>query len=775
MNSEVTTINGEITSINGEIYELNQCCSDNRSDISTLNSEVTTINGEIYELNQCCSENKSDISTLNNDVTNINGEITGLQGQTYDLNQCCDENKSDIKTLNNDVTTINGDINTINGEIYDLNQCCDENIACCNEVKGDIADLQVKNYELNQCCEENKSEIITLNNDVTNINSEIKTINDELYECCDSDQSKCCAELKHKTDIMQAEIDANTECCNNLTYKTDTMQGEIDANTECCNNLEDKTDNIEQEIAELVYCCAKINDIQQQIDHLEYCCSEVQEVQSELTILQNRVDVLTQTINQMQGDIDQLQYCCSEIYAIKEEIAQIEAKLYECCKEGPFPPRPPSCNESCMRKNKLNLLKKYVHGAPVQSVAWLANDKCPWLLAAIGGYKSSIDGNTVRAYVLETNDTLEQPDAIDSIAPTDCVYAVDWCSIQDTTGNNLMYLAIGGVPNKDGDSIWIYRYIPGSTQGLEYVASYPYKGTVYSVSWLCFGYTDGKKRYLAIGGEPANGIDAMILQFDPDNAVYSLQSIQAIEHSSIVYSVSWCTKDPNNPLLALGGTTEYECKDKVNIRLYKFDCSQKLVPVCNEYYEGETVRSLKWCCESDPFGSSCLYLAVGGDPIINTKDPSKIGANIEVYVFNIRSCRLSLLAYQKHQEKIFSVGWVPRCNCSRVSSAGGCGDDGTCISKIFIDKIEKGALPLLVPQSSVIYDKIVTSSAWANINGCSYLLVGSEDKNWQQHFIDPLCPQTPHGCDFAMYKGIFCREKETHPPLPVCQRQMDDE
>lgn len=429
----------------------------------------------------------------------------------------------------------------------------------------------------------------------------------------------------------------------------------------------------------------------------------------------------------------------------------------------------PSCSKACLLPNKLSLIKKYSHGAPVQSVAWLVNDSSPWVLAAIGGYTSSIDGDSVRMYVMNVDCTLEQPDAVDSIHPTDCVYGVDWCSIKDQADNNLMYLAIVGAPDAQGNALWIYQYNPNG-YGLEFVAAYPYQGTLYAVAWLCKSCANGMERYLVVGGDPVNGISGKLLQFNPEAATNKITLIEDIYHDATIYSASWCQKDSGRPLLALGGKTEQ--KHNTNLRIFSFDCNNWLIPMCGYYYEGETIRSLQWCCENDNCRSACAYLLVGGDPIKNEYDPYKLGVNEELLVLNPRTELLCLLGYQRHQEKIFSVGWIPGCSCTQMSAAGGCAISQICSPNIFIDAIEKKALPLLVTKSNLRFDETITSTAWALFDGCAFLLVGSEDSKWFKGQ-DPLCANGQTKEEIALYKGVFCQGKESFVPESICQRELE--
>lgn len=160
------------------------------------------------------------------------------------------------------------------------------------------------------------------------------------------------------------------------------------------------------------------------------------------------------------------------------------------------------CSE-CIKPETLLLSKKYSHGAPIQSVAFMCDERCSCILAAIGGYLAYPDSlyqASIRAYQLDPSRDLLEEISINIPVPTNFVYGVDWCCI-----DGIPYLAVGGCPDEFGVSVWVYKYDDGV---LTQVASFVHKGTIFSLAWLCDECTGNLDvRFLAVGGEPAHGID----------------------------------------------------------------------------------------------------------------------------------------------------------------------------------------------------------------------------------------------------------------------------
>ena len=76
-----------------------------------------------------------------------------------------------------------------------------------------------------------------------------------------------------------------------------------------------------------------------------------------------------------------------------------------------------------------------------------------------------------------------------------------------------------------------------------------------------------------------------------------------------IYAIDVCYDNTGCATLVVGGTPFYDCGQVYNIRIYKIDCNGLLIPTMSAYYEGGTVRSLKWCCQADTPNSKIWYLA----------------------------------------------------------------------------------------------------------------------------------------------------------------------
>ena len=119
----------------------------------------------------------------------------------------------------------------------------------------------------------------------------------------------------------------------------------------------------------------------------------------------------------------------------------------------------------------------------------------------------------------------------------------------------------------------------------------------------------------------------------------------------------------------VGGTPVTECGQTYNIRIYKLGCNGLLMPVASAYYEGGTVRTLKWCCNQERPCSPLWYLAVGGDPI---KEGPHAGKNIKIYYYQPSRGILKPFAGTSQPDKVFGIDWLQGCNCQDLVAGSGC-------------------------------------------------------------------------------------------------------
>lgn len=456
-------------------------------------------------------------------------------------------------------------------------------------------------------------------------------------------------------------------------------------------------------------------------------------------------------------------------YLYKATIAALALTFFCMIKSMPCPCLHGTSTCFCSEINKLIKVETLMHGAPVQSVAWLCDVPCgvePHItqapLAAIGGYQSLFnacaEGASVRVYEFNTtNDHLTETAHAN---PSPYIYSVNWCCI-----NNVPYLAVAGKPNlQTSTDIWIYKYNV-TTKSLELIASASHGATVYAISWLCDACTEQNKRFLAIGGQEApDKIDIRLLQFDPDAQPSSrLKIVTNRSHGATVFAVDWCTKQYKNPLLLVGGKTviDDQC-EKVNLRLYSVTCQGGMNLLKTHWYKGETIRTLKWCCQK-PCPNFPYLFAVGGDPIECCDIIERCGINTIIYALDPRMCQLVELGYQKQQEKIFALDWAPQCKCSHLTAGGGCKQTCGCNYNLFTYQLaprQEFEEMRIVTRNK--FDDIITSMSWCKYGDCAVLLVGSERKDWQCGLADPF-DETSH--EIALYRAELCTPR---PPQPLC-------
>ena len=93
-----------------------------------------------------------------------------------------------------------------------------------------------------------------------------------------------------------------------------------------------------------------------------------------------------------------------------------------------------------------------------------------------------------------------------------------------------------------------------------------------------------------------------------------------------------------------------------------------LSPVASAYYEGGTVRTLKWCCQDDPC-AKVWYLAVGGDPIY---EGPNAGKNIMLYYYLPSRGILKPFVGASQPDKVFTLDWLGGCACKDFVAGSGC-------------------------------------------------------------------------------------------------------
>lgn len=425
----------------------------------------------------------------------------------------------------------------------------------------------------------------------------------------------------------------------------------------------------------------------------------------------------------------------------------------------------------CQAPSRILKMQTIHHGAPVRAVSWLCNSACfdsPLFdLAAIGGYLSDFnagpEGASVRVY--EFSKLTEHFTLRDSVAPTSYIFTLDWCCI-----DGVAYLAVAGIPDHvTGNDVWIYAY-NNATKKLDLVTSFAHGNTVYSVKWLCIDCNEYETyRFLAIGGEPApDNIDIRLLSFDPMQQ--SLTIVNNRTHGGTIYALDWLIRENVRPVLVAGGVTVIDDCEKINLRIFAVDCfgSMNLINR-GAYFPGGTVRTASWCNTSLPCASFPYTLAVGGNHEHHCDEP----INVQIYSLKTSDCSLIPIPGLSLQQagKVFAITWIPGTDCTYITIGGGCDHDSYCVNNIFsykitVDKVS-GTLSLeLVSQSK--FDEIITSLDWCQINGCSYLLVGSEDPFWNDLRKNMFC-KAPD--EIALYKSSFSRQS-VGSPKPLCQRTI---
>lgn len=428
-------------------------------------------------------------------------------------------------------------------------------------------------------------------------------------------------------------------------------------------------------------------------------------------------------------------------------------------------PLPPICTPNCLLPNTLYLVKKYSHGAPIQSVAWSCpTTDCPYQFAAIGGYKGCLANCTcasIRAYVLDsiTENLTEIP--IDNPLPTDFVYTVNWCCIPGS-GYSPVFLMVGGCPDQHGDSFWAYNYIPDTHSLQPYGKPYAHNGTIYATKCVPVTCGGNQDNFVVIAGQEAHGANIRLLTYD--DRAQEFVSLSDALFGETIYSVDVCTDSNGCTLIAVGGKPVVDCKGTSNIRIYKVGCEGILIPVASAYYEGGTVRTLKWCCQADRINPKLWYLVVGGDP-------DSTGSTIQIYYYMPSREILRPFAHQAQPDKVFGVDWLQGCKCSYLVAGSGC-LAGECVPNVFVYNLEKELLPELGVISKKHFDDNITSVASCKIGDVTYVLAGSESNRWQQPTFDPLCVIPVYGNELALFKGTFCKQASLQncKPVSVCER-----
>lgn len=404
----------------------------------------------------------------------------------------------------------------------------------------------------------------------------------------------------------------------------------------------------------------------------------------------------------------------------------------------------PDCHH--LEPFSMHLIDKYLHGSSVQAVSWCINNATHTYLAAIGGYKSYVsagfEGTSVRILQLLTSpDRLIE---IDSFLPSDCIYSLDWCSIQDTP-----YLAIGGIANKKTNyDTFICKYVHGA---IIPVAWFSHNNTVYSVAWLPTTDNQVSTRYLAIGGDPYQEIATRILKFDPLQTTEKRLTVHAnAHHANTVYSVSWYMQQGQKPILAAGGaTTAMASSEKSNIILYSFDAETGNLNVLSKsLYEGPIVRCLCWYNEPDAHDDQA-YLLVGGDATSNyTKDKK----HTRIFKLDLKkSPQLTPFIQEYQTGKIFAVSWIAACEGKYFSQAELIKNYGGHAFKVQTYEFSKDQNPLISSKTSFNFENLVNCLSWTCIGSCTYLLVGIDSENW----LSELTNSNSLSQEIYLFKGRF--------------------
>lgn len=417
-----------------------------------------------------------------------------------------------------------------------------------------------------------------------------------------------------------------------------------------------------------------------------------------------------------------------------------------------------NCSNSCsklIRPDTLLLVKKYFHGAPIQSVDFMCDVRCGKILAALGGYTCCCQGQyqaSIRAFELVVSRDELQEIPIDIPVPSELVYSVNWCCIE-----GVPYLAVGGCPDSQGFSLWIYKYDSGV---LRQVTSFKHKGTLYAVAWLCYECTDLQdSRYLAIGGDPDHDGDIKILSFAA--SLQQLECVHAESHGATVYALDWCIHDNRCPFLVIGGKKVHNCIEKTNFRIYKVSCEGNMILARRGYFEGGTVRTVSWCCSDDKFCPEYDYLLVGGD-----RKEGHCGSNIRLYCYDCIHDEVVLLADAHQKGKIFTAKWVPDCKCRHIIAGSGCSQP--CKPNVVMYTVNSKCRMALKKLTGIRHDDNITSLAWCKICDSYYLLVGSERNRWNEDTGMPCCEKSC-GDELALYKGVFCKPLACQ-AKPICKR-----
>lgn len=399
---------------------------------------------------------------------------------------------------------------------------------------------------------------------------------------------------------------------------------------------------------------------------------------------------------------------------------------------------------------KMHLMDKFMHGTAVQTVAWYIDNPTQTYLAAIGGYKSYINGGiegvSMRVLqLLPKDDTLQE---IDSFLPSDCIHSLDWCSIK-----GIPYLVLCGIPNhKTKYDTFICSYQSGA---LIPMAWFSHGATVFSVAWLPEPSNQTSTRYLAIAGDPHNNIDTRILKFDPEQPIESRLTIQAnARHGNTVYSLSWLTNHQEKPILATGGSTTHSGNSSKNINIYFFEPPHTLQVLSSAYHEGGIVRTVSWLNEQYIKNKDLSLLLVGGDP---SWLPTSKNINTQIFSFDFKkSTQLVSFTQDQHLGKALAANWIPGCHGRYCSAAGLTENFGTSTSCLLIYELINEEKPVLEIKSTITHDIVINTASFALIGSCYYILIGAESENWLADFSN--LPSSFY--ELYLYKGRILKDSK---------------
>lgn len=416
----------------------------------------------------------------------------------------------------------------------------------------------------------------------------------------------------------------------------------------------------------------------------------------------------------------------------------------------------------------LTLLDAYDHGAAIKSVALSAEEENSSIFVAAGGssaYINKYDSASLCVYRIDSEQKKLVPIFYD--LPTECVYCCDWCTI-----NDVPYLAVAGLPDRLGDSLWIYRYDKSVQTMIKVQASNVFNETIYSVLWISDKSGAGvEAQNLAVGGQAGNGLEVQLLQFNStSNAITLLGSGQ---FGTTVFSMDWCkgTNPYTNETgiyVAVGGATSCEGGKCVNVRIYSVSEQGQLVQEGTGFLKGGTVRALKWRCQNDKICAYPMCLAIGGDQVKNKMFPI---SNIFVCQYNPRFGLLKFVGDYIHPQKVSSLEWLPCGEGDCVLAVGTASEGQDCCCNMCVYQMTQALVPTSNLLSKKQFNDKINSIKWYTVDNELFVLVGSESAPSEiPEDQDPLSHIVKPGRELVLFKGVFSCNAQINGPVPLSQR-----